>query len=157
LWKFRATRGRAWFFAFCYFTLSLIPALGIMRMSFMYFSRVADHLQYLALLGIIPLVVAGLARLVSSVTKNSTPQKNQASVFVGAIVVLVFSVLTWQQAGNYKDEQVLWENTIKQNPNTWIAYNRLGDLLVNQNKFQEAADNYKKSINLKPNHSRTHN
>src|SRR5262249_33956948 len=143
-WKYRSSWGRIWFFALAYFTLTLAPVLGVMRMSFMYFSRVADHLQYLALLGIIPLAAAGMHYLLANRFKNFRQQNAFTPALSGAVIVLALTVLTWRQSTEYKDEETLWRCTIRRQPDTWIAYNRLGDLLFLQGKFQESADNYSK-------------
>ena len=60
-WKFRASWGRAVLFGLGVFGVMLFPVLGVFNMPYIGRSPVVtDHLQYLALIGIIPLVAAAL-------------------------------------------------------------------------------------------------
>jgi len=46
---------------------------------------------------------------------------------------------------------------IKQNPKSFILYNLFGAILVNQQKFDKAIINYKKSIEINPDYAEGHN
>ena len=63
LWSRRNGWGRSPLFAFAYFAVSLFPLLGFFNVYFFRFSYVADHFQYLASMGPLALLGAGLARL----------------------------------------------------------------------------------------------
>ena len=56
LWRCRKKSwGRACLFGFAYFIIALGPVLGVFNMGYFSISRVSDHLQYLAMPGIIAL------------------------------------------------------------------------------------------------------
>ncbi|HUB67178.1 MAG TPA: hypothetical protein VL981_06810, partial [Candidatus Methylacidiphilales bacterium] len=74
-WYHRQRWGRPWFFVFACFVAALFPVLGLVTMSSSAHSLVADHLQYLAGMGPLALVGAGLARLSDTVLpKHSSLQ-----------------------------------------------------------------------------------
>ena len=68
-WRRRKSWGRPFLFAWLYFLVALAPALGMVDIAFFSNSRVADHLQYLALPGMLALIaarIAGLARTLAA-------------------------------------------------------------------------------------------
>lgn len=150
-WKFRATWGRHVLFALTAFMVTLFPVMGFFNMYFLVFSRVADHLQYLAMLVSIPLVVCSLVYLVR---KWKLPR----SAVIGiAIVVLSFlSISTYVRAGIYTNEEKLWTDTIAKNPNAWIAYNNLGYALGNPKDTPESIAAYRRALELKPDLAEAH-
>ena len=63
LWGMRHRWGRAWFFAWGYFCVSLVPVMGFTNVYFMRYSLVSDHYAHLALIGAIAPVAAAFALL----------------------------------------------------------------------------------------------
>jgi len=72
-WSQRGTWGRHVLFGLGFFVLNLAPVLGLVAMSYLRISRVADHFVYLPLLGIIGLVTAGIDRLLVSQPSRPNP------------------------------------------------------------------------------------
>jgi tetratricopeptide (TPR) repeat protein len=73
-WRNRAGWGRALWFGTAYFVIALAPVLGLFKLVYLYFAQAADHLQYLAMPGIVALAVAGgrhLARRFHSLVGRS--------------------------------------------------------------------------------------
>ncbi len=64
-WFVRAQWGRALFFAAAYYVISLFPVLGFFSVYFFRYSFVSDHFQYLASMGPLALIGAGIARLLA--------------------------------------------------------------------------------------------
>ncbi len=59
-WLKRGSWGRPWFFAFAYFLAALLPVAGFLNVKYFIYSQVADHFQYLAAMGPLALVGAGI-------------------------------------------------------------------------------------------------
>ncbi|MDB6025233.1 MAG: Tetratricopeptide 2 repeat protein, partial [Verrucomicrobiales bacterium] len=159
-WSYRRTWGRPFLFAFGYFTAALLPVLGFFDMNFLLFSQVADHLQYIAIPGIIVLAVglsAELFRRVSQARAKTSSFPRYFPRITGAIVVLILAILTFRQSSTYQDEETLWRDTIQKNPTAWVGYNNLADRLAELHRFDEAANYYRQALRLKPNHAQTHN
>jgi tetratricopeptide (TPR) repeat protein len=68
-----------------------------------------------------------------------------------AIVLPVFALLTWRQAGTFTDEETLWRDTLARNPDCSMAHNDLGSLLRNQGRMAEAMEHHRKAIQSDPN------
>ncbi|MFN7139031.1 MAG: tetratricopeptide repeat protein [Limisphaerales bacterium] len=149
LWKMREQWGRPILFGLGFFLINLFPVFGVFEMSFLIHSRVADHWQYIALMGVVALVSAGLVRTLKA---WNAPQVATVPV----IGILLFG-LTRNQATVYQDEETLWRDTMEKNPDAWVAYTKLGDQLAQQRQFEEAADLYLRAIEIFPHHPNTHN
>jgi tetratricopeptide (TPR) repeat protein len=145
-WRFRRSWGRAVLFGLGCFFVTLLPVLGFFDMSFFVYARAADHLQYLALLGVIALVVGGAS---SRFRNFSLPFRLSAGV-----VVVVLSVLTWNRAHVFKGQESLWRDTLAKNPQAWAAYNNLG--MATKNPVEEF-NCYVKALRLNPNYVDAHN
>jgi tetratricopeptide (TPR) repeat protein len=136
LWLARRRIGRGPLVAVLFFAGTLGPALGFINVFPMRFSFVADHFQYLAAVGLITLCAAGLDRL-----PRVAP----------AMLVVVLGVLTWQQAGIYRNIETLWQTTLARNPDCWMAHNNLGLLARNQGHNEDAIEHYLEAIQINPN------
>jgi len=119
-------RGRKWaraaLFALGYFVVTLAPALGLLDMSWHKFSLVADHFQYLSIVGVPALVVGGAASLL----RRRRLAVRAAAVAAWAIVVVLFAVLTARQQRIYKNDETLFTDTLAKNPRSWLAHEHLG-------------------------------
>jgi len=122
---FRRGWGRPFLFALGYFLSALLPVLGFVNISFMYYSLVADRWQYTALIGVVSLVAGLLARLLERPGAWRT-----IAMAVSAALVLACAGLTFRQTHIYHDQETLWRATSAKNPTAWIAYTNLGGLLV---------------------------
>ncbi|MDB6024812.1 MAG: Tetratricopeptide 2 repeat protein [Verrucomicrobiales bacterium] len=142
-WTKRKTWGRHVLFGFGYFVLMLFPVMGFFDMYFLTFSRVADHLQYLALAGIVPCFVCCFC----AITKRAKLSTSIA-LTSGIVVIAVFAVATWIRAGVYKSEETVWSDTVKKNPRAWMAYNNLGNTLFAQKRLDEARSAYESALRI---------
>jgi hypothetical protein len=64
LWNYRAPRLRPFLFAWLFVAVALVPVMGFTDVYFMKFSLVADHYQYIAVLGVCGLAGAGVSLLI---------------------------------------------------------------------------------------------
>lgn len=65
---------------------------------------------------------------------------------VPGLVLLTLGVLTFIQAGAYKDQETLWRHTIERNSGSWLAHLNLGKLLESEGRVDEAIDEYQLAI-----------
>ncbi len=93
LWLWRR-RSRAPLAAALFFIGTLVPALGFVNVYPFHFSFVADHFQYLASLGIIALVSAG----VIEIARRWRISEQRATLAAVIVLGAPLAVLTWQQS-----------------------------------------------------------
>jgi tetratricopeptide (TPR) repeat protein len=121
-------------YAFDYFLITIFPVLGFADIYYMRFSYVADHWQYLSLIGTICIVVAMLDRW----------------RWVPFALVPGLLFLTMRQSALYTNEETLWRDTLAKNPHAWVAENGLGLILLQSGRRDEAVAHFKKLIADKP-------
>jgi tetratricopeptide (TPR) repeat protein len=107
---------------------------------------VADHYQYLASIGPIALVsVAGY-----NLTKHHGRWLRIFAIIIAGSALTALGLLTWQQSLAYKDDKTLWEDTLRKNPQSFMAYNNLGAILYSESKFDTAITYFRKAIQIYP-------
>jgi protein O-mannosyl-transferase len=154
LWWNRNTRLRPIFFAAAYFIISLFPVLDFFDVYFFRYSFVGDHLQYLASIGPLALFGAGI----TSILKFFEEQKRIVFQRTATVaVLLVLMVLTWSQSAAYSDEETLWRRTLSSEPNSWMAQNNLGVILLTREQFHEALDYFEQALQEKSNKAEVYN
>ena len=151
-WHYRRGAGRPVLFAGGYFVVTLAPILGFLDIYYMRYSLVADHYQYVSIIGVIALVVG-----VAGAILKRYGRKGVWLAYAGAIpAVVVLGLLTWQQAHIYKDRETLWHDTLQKNPRAWMAHNNLGTLLQARGKLDQALTHYRQALELNPNYAEAH-
>jgi tetratricopeptide (TPR) repeat protein len=151
LWLARGRLGKGPLVAVLFFAGTLLPALGFIDVYPMRYSFVADHFQYLASAGLI-----ALAGPVGVMLVRRANLGRAAQGLAVAVPVLVLGVLTWQQQAAYADLQTLWTDTLKKNPDCWMAWNSLGALALEEANLPEAEKCLTEALRLRPDHAKAH-
>jgi Flp pilus assembly protein TadD len=146
LWMKRPSWARPYFLIWAYFLVALLPVLGLIQMTFLRYSFVADHFQYLASMGPLALAGAGMARLAEIVL----PGKTWLQPALAAGVLLALGTLTWQRAQAFENEEALWTDTLAKYPDSWTGHNNLGIELLNQGRVDEAMVHFQKALAINP-------
>ena len=140
--------GRAPLAALLLFIVTLSPALGFIDVFPMRYSFVADHFQYLALLGPLALAGAFVARAPLETPLRLVPVPLRY-VALG-VVALTLAVLTNRQARIYVDARTMWADTLRKNPKAWLAHNNLGEILLTEGHPAEARAHFEEALRLNP-------
>jgi protein O-mannosyl-transferase len=144
LWRWRKILGRGALSGIIFFVASLSPLLGFIPLYTFQYSYVADHYQYVASMGLIALFAAACS---FGMAKWHVSRYITWSMSVLLLVVL--GVLTWRQAGVYKNEETLWRDTVVKNPASSMAHINLACILLSQERYtDEAVYHYKQGIYL---------
>ncbi len=149
LWRWRRSLGRGPAAALAFSAISLIPVLGFLNFYPMRFSYVADHFQYIASLGLISLLGGGAARWWIKIGNHLHLWGKPAA----AVLLAVLGALTWWQVRIYENEETLWRDTLRKNPESWMAHNNLGLVLAQQGKIHDAIRHYREALRIRPMHS----
>jgi tetratricopeptide (TPR) repeat protein len=139
-----ARRNRGPLAALLIFCGSLFPVLGFLNVFYFRYSYVADHFQYLACLGILIPAAAVLASI-------------RWSVPLSALVLICLAGLTWGRSTVYTDAETLYRDTLDRNPDSWLANNNLGLILVQQpGRLTEATAQYRDAVRIQPDYPEGH-
>ena len=143
-WMMRARIGRGPATALFFYVGTLFPLLGFINGYGMRYSFVWNQWVYLPSLGIIALAAALMAWAAES---WRAPRMLHG---FGVIALLVLALLTWREAGTYRDMETLWRVTLAKNPDCAMAYSNLGVLLESKGRPEEAMDDFHKAIQYQP-------
>jgi len=145
-WRYRSGWGKPALMALGYLLVSLFPVLGFFDMYYLLFSLVADHWQYVAILGTIALA-AGTGGWWA---RRQGPLARRLAGVAAGVVVALLGILTWRHAGVYSDLETLWRDNVAKYPTAWMAYFNLAGPVDNKGHAEEAIDHYKTCIRLNP-------
>jgi tetratricopeptide (TPR) repeat protein len=143
--------GRSVEVAAAFFVATLSPVLGFIMLYTFRYTFVADHYQYLACIGPIALVSAGLVKLTQS------PQFGSRFLFSLEILMLgALGILTWRQSASYGDIETLWRTTIDRNPGCWMAEHNLGGKLLEKRDLDGAIAHFERAVQLRYDNAESH-
>jgi tetratricopeptide (TPR) repeat protein len=146
LWRKRRSWGRHGLLGLGFFVLNLMPFLGFRTISYMGFTWVMDHFLYLPILGLIGLAVAGIEWIYGRLAPVLRP-------FEIAIIGVAMTLLAFESNGYAKafiNAETLSTYALKHNPGAWTAYNDLGCALKRSGRFNEAIDQFREALRIKP-------
>jgi hypothetical protein len=145
LWVRRNTWGRAPLFAFAYFVVTLAPVLGFLDMAFLRLSPVADHLQYVPMVGMIALFAAAADTAASRMAAGESGRHLAAGM-----LLTVLGALTWRQCRYYEEPITYYTYAIAMNDKAWRAYNNRGYAHQALRQFDRALEDYGQAIQIEP-------
>lgn len=154
------------FVALAFYAGTVFPAIGFFNVYPHIFSFVADHFVYHASIGIIALVIGGG----SWIAGHITDKRMLAPTYAGLVLLPILFVLTWNHATAFYDAETLYRDNIAKNPDAWMPRNNLSSVLLRQaeqamqsgddalrrERAQEAADQARAVLNLRPGHHTAH-
>jgi tetratricopeptide (TPR) repeat protein len=145
-WYWRRKIPRGAIAGMIFFVAALAPLLGFINEYTFRYTYVADHYQYTAAVGLIAVAAAGLRGALAWLGLT-----RPTALTFQAAVLAVLGGLTWQQCGVYRDSDTLWHDTLKKNPNSWMAHLNLGVDLFKRGRLDEALEHYQAAAALHPN------
>ncbi|MBI3610942.1 MAG: tetratricopeptide repeat protein [Nitrospirae bacterium] len=82
----------------------------------------------------------------------------QAQWVIGGMVLIVslFSYLTMERNAIWRDEAILWENTVLKLPHAALPHYNLGNVYKRRGRLEEAITEYQTAINLQPDYANAH-
>src|SRR5438045_140194 len=136
--------GRSIEVAAAFFVATLSPVLGFIMLYTFRYTFVADHYQYLACIGPIALVSAGLVNLSDSARFGPRFLVSFSILILGAL-----GILTWRQSGSYRDIETLWRITIERNQDCWMAEHNLAGNMLEKRNFDGAIAHFERAVQIK--------
>ncbi len=146
LWWYGDRWSRPFLFAWGFFCVSLLPVMGFTDVEYMECSLVADHYQYIAIIGVISLAATGW----SSWRRQMQGPARWVGGGAAGVLVATLMLLSWQQSRLYHSAITLYQAALDKNPQSYIVHNSLGIALNNAGRPKDAADHFKQALRLKP-------
>jgi tetratricopeptide (TPR) repeat protein len=142
LWAARRrwTFARPALLALSYHALMLLPVLGFVDISYFRIAPVANHLQYLALMGPVALTAAAAAWCAR---RFPFPASAAATV-----LVVVLAAFTSRRAAAYEGDMTLWQRAVAEAPQNAAAHYQLSQLLLQAGRVPEALGEMEASARL---------
>jgi hypothetical protein len=153
LWIRRAGWGRHALLGLGFFLINLAPFIGFNSVTYMGFTWVMDHFLYLPIIGLIGLAVAALEHIEGRVSGSMRP-------WLAGMTAVMLALLAWEShdyAGMFIGPEKLWTYTVERNPTAWLAYNNLGNVMLETGRIPEAIDQYEHALQLNPHMVEAHN
>jgi protein O-mannosyl-transferase len=140
--------------AWLFFVGTLTPVLGFLKIYPFLFSYVADHFQYVAMLGVLAAAAIGVTTLLA---RASTTVRAAGWTGLG-VVLAALAIRSHTQSGDYRDSETLYRATLSRNPSCWMAQNNLAAALAEATAgIPEALRLYASALALRPDYAEAHN
>jgi tetratricopeptide (TPR) repeat protein len=121
---------------------TLVPVIGLVQVGM---QAMADRYSYLPSFGLIwALVLLGAEGLARLRVSRST------QIAIGSSIALISAVITWQQLAYWQSSVTLFSHALEVTDRNDLAHNNLGWALVVEERFAEAAAQFRQGIELSP-------
>ncbi|HEY0369384.1 MAG TPA: tetratricopeptide repeat protein, partial [Chthoniobacterales bacterium] len=138
--------------ALVFFALLLAPTLVFVVLGTLRYSFLADHYPYLASIGPLALVAAG----VTSALESRQRLKAVLLPLIGMVILAALGFRAWQQARTYASSEALLNEIAAHYPLRWLAHYDVANwLLIRRDvdaalaRYQEAIDSYPRNLALR--------
>jgi tetratricopeptide (TPR) repeat protein len=149
-WRARDRWGRHVVLGLGGFGLMLGPVLGLVPISYLRHTLVADHFAYSAL----PFLVA---LLVGSAASWQPARRKTQLTAAAALLAAVFAWQTASYAAKFSDRDTLWSHVLAKNPGSWAAHDQRGLKLMAEGRAPLALEHFERAIALAPDRAEVHN
>jgi tetratricopeptide (TPR) repeat protein len=140
-------RWRSLWAGILFFTVMLFPMLGFFNMRIFRFRFVADHFEYLPIIGIAVPVSAGIAAFIR---RKHGWLRAGGFAFCFAILTLL-SASTWKHSKLFRDAETYYRAVVEKNPDVAMSQLNLGIVLLNERRYEEAKLHLERALQLQPN------
>jgi tetratricopeptide (TPR) repeat protein len=125
-----------------WYVITLLPVIGLVQIGM---HSIADRYTYIPLIGVFVAVVWGIQGL----TGNWHMKEQVLCALAGALVVSMM-VLTSFQLGHWKNSITLFSHAIEVTDGNYLAYNNLGNALLEAGRVREATQYLQLAIKERP-------
>ena len=120
----------------------LVPVIGIVQVGA---QSMADRYTYLPSIGIFIMCVWGFSGIIKGL-----PYSRLVSACVGTAILISLSIVTWLQLPYWQDSKTLFRHAFAVTSRNHLAHSNLGNALLDEDRLDEAAAEYKKALDIWP-------
>lgn len=159
VWQRRRRVVRALLCAWMFFGLALVPVMGLTDVYFMRYSLVADHYQYIAIIGVVACVASAIMAVRPLASAGAGRADGRRAEAVGALLIVVLGAMTWRLSHQYANAETIYLSTLRSNPGAWLAHNNLALLYLNGPgaDVPSAVTHLRAALTIKPQEPSVHN
>jgi tetratricopeptide (TPR) repeat protein len=132
-------------FGIFWFFITLLPESSIIPIRDVIF----EHRLYLPMVGFSLFAAGGSYYLFKE-------KRIRAMVVVLSLLVVCYSILSYQRNKVWKDEITLWEDVVRKSPHNAKAYVNRGNAYASKDNFDQAFTDYSKAIEIEPNEAQAY-
>jgi protein O-mannosyl-transferase len=137
------------FIGWSWYVITLLPVIGIIRVGDF---AMADRYTYLSLIGTGIMLGWGIPH----VFPNINIRKN-ILLPIGIIFIAILAFMTNKQCGYWKNSTILFNHALQVTKDNYLAYNNLGNALLDEGKYEEAVDRYNNALRIIPSYVLSYN
>ncbi|MDA3897063.1 MAG: tetratricopeptide repeat protein [Desulfobacteraceae bacterium] len=126
---------------------TLLPVIGLVQGGL--WPALADRWAYVPFIGIFIIIAWNVPERIST----DHHLKNTAIAITAVAFLCILSVLTWLQAGHWKNSQTLFEHALTVTSGNYVAHNNLGNVFFRQGRVEEAIYHFTQANKIKPDYA----
>jgi tetratricopeptide (TPR) repeat protein len=128
-----------------WYLITLLPVIGIVQVGQ---QARADRYTYIPLIGIFIMLAWEAGRITERWRAGQT-----VIISAFATIFVILSLLTWRQAGYWKDGITLFGHAVEVTDNNWLAEHNLGVAFMNKRRNREALYHFQEALRIKPDYT----
>lgn len=145
----RGARKRGYFLVGWFWYLgTLVPVIGFIQVGN---QALADRYTYVPLIGLFLLVVWGVHELAARAAAGP-----RAAGALAGVLLPVLALLSWHQAGYWRDSLALFSRTAAVTDNNWVAHHNVGAYYLNRDEVDKAIPAFEESLRILPTYAEAH-
>ena len=121
---------------------TLVPVIGLVQVGF---QAMADRYAYVPFIGLFLMIVWAAEKILS---KDIFLKR--LFIFISALVIIFLTLATHNQLKLWSNSVTLFEDTIKKDPNNYVAYALMGQVMFVKGENEKALYYYDKVLKLTP-------
>jgi tetratricopeptide (TPR) repeat protein len=131
------------FVGWLWYVVTIAPVIGLLQAGE---QGMADRFMYVPMIGLLVIVAWGVPEIVERQTTHGS-----WLVAIGAIVLVAASaVAAHAQTAHWSDSIALWQHATRVTPNSYIAFENLGQALRETGQLEASRRNYEQALVLAP-------
>ncbi|UCC94793.1 MAG: tetratricopeptide repeat protein [Candidatus Omnitrophota bacterium] len=133
--------GLVWFF------VTLLPMANIVPIN----ATIADHWLYLPCCGFFLAVIAGFSDWMSRISAKTLQRTAKLfTIILYCFIVGMFGFLTIKQNTSWRNPVAFYQQVIRYSPGSFRAHNEIGIIYLDQAKYDDAIEEFKKAVAVNP-------
>jgi len=131
-----------------WYLFTLLPVIGLIQVGN---QSMADRYTYIPHIGIFIIIAWGFSDLTERVR-----YRKAITALLASAVLIVSSLLTWQQIGYWKDDFSLYSHTLQVTEGNYVINTNLGTVYQRAGDLDAAIGEYRTAIEIKPDFFNAH-